>query len=315
MEAECIFMYEHIPVMLDEVIDGLNIKEEGIYDDGTAGGGNHSYAIGMKLSSEGTLICVDRDTTAIDECRKKLKSLNCNVEFLHREFRELPALLKTKGILLDGLLLDLGVSSYQLETAERGFSYTNNALLDMRMNRDDPITAKDVVNKYTKEDLEKIFFEYGEERFSRRIAENIIKARAIKPIETTFELVDIIKGSMPAKSLREKQHPAKRIFQAIRIAVNDELSQISEILDEIIPCMKQGGRIVIITFHSLEDKIVKSAFNRFENPCICPPDFPVCVCGRRPLGRVIGKMLTPIEKETEENPRARSAKLRILEKR
>lgn len=307
-------MFKHTPVMLNEVINGLSIKADGIYTDGTAGGGNHSYAIGMKLSPQGTLICVDRDIDAIGECKEKLKPLLCKVDFIHQTFKNIPKILKERGIQLDGLLLDLGVSSHQLETAERGFSYTSDAALDMRMNSDDTITAKDVINRYTKDNLEKIFFEYGEERYSRNIADNIVKQRAIKPIETTLELVDIIKKSMPARALREKQHPAKRIFQAIRIAVNDELSQISGIFDEIIPCMNLGGRIVVITFHSLEDKIVKSAFNRFEHPCTCPPDFPVCVCGKRPSGFAVGKVIIPTDSEIEENPRSRSAKMRIFEK-
>ena len=299
--------------MVPEVLEGLNIKPEGTYVDGTAGGGNHSFAIGSKLSKEGKLICVDRDQEAIKACTEKIKPLICQKEVIHSAFNLIPEILEEKNIKIDGLLVDLGVSSHQLSKAERGFSYMQDGLLDMRMNSEDSISAKDIVNNYSQEALEKIFFEYGEERYSRRIAENIIKKRSVQPINTTFELVDIIKEAMPAKALREKQHPAKRIFQAIRISVNEELFQISSLLENIIPYMNSGGRITVITFHSLEDKIVKAAFNRFEKPCVCPPDFPVCVCGKKPLGHAVGKPKTPSAEEIEQNPKSRSSRLRVFE--
>ena len=305
--------FNHIPIMVPEVLEGLNIKPEGTYVDGTAGGGNHSFAIGSKLSQKGKLICVDRDQEAIKACTEKIKPLICQKEVIHSAFNLIPEILEEKNIKIDGLLVDLGVSSHQLSKAERGFSYMQDGLLDMRMNSEDSISAKDIVNNYSQEALEKIFFEYGEERYSRRIAENIIKKRSVQPINTTFELVDIIKEAMPAKALREKQHPAKRIFQAIRISVNEELFQISSLLENIIPYMNSGGRITVITFHSLEDKIVKAAFNRFEKPCVCPPDFPVCVCGKKPLGHAVGKPKTPSAEEIEQNPKSRSSRLRVFE--
>lgn len=303
--------FEHIPVLFNQTIDGLAVKPNGVYADGTAGGGNHSRAIGERLSDKGRLICVDRDTEAIGACREKLAGLKCGLTLLHTDFAKLPEYLRKNGIMLDGLLVDLGVSSHQLDTAERGFSYMADAELDMRMNRDDDFTAKTLVNTYSKEDMERIFFEYGEERYSRSVASAIIEYRKHKPIETTLELVDIIKSAMPAKALREKQHPAKRVFQAIRIEVNDELKQISKLLDDIMPQMKSGGRVCVITFHSLEDRIVKTAFAKAQNPCTCPPDFPVCVCGKKPLGKAL-KPITPTEEEIRENPRARSSRLRIF---
>ncbi len=303
--------FEHIPVLFNQTIEGLAVKSDGVYADGTAGGGSHSRAVGERLSDKGRLICVDRDTEAIGACEKKLSGLKCGLTLLHTDFAKLPEYLRKNGIMLDGLLVDLGVSSHQLDTAERGFSYMADAELDMRMNRDDDFTAKDLVNSYSKEDMERIFFEYGEERYSRSVASAIAEYRKNKPIETTLELAEIIKSAMPAKALREKQHPAKRVFQAIRIEVNDELKQISDLLDGIMPLMNSGGRICVITFHSLEDRIVKTAFAKAQNPCTCPPDFPVCVCGKKSLGKAL-KPITPDGAEIERNPRSRSSRLRIF---
>ena len=306
--------FSHVSVLLNETVENLAVKPDGIYADGTAGGGGHSFAIGSRLSEKGTLICTDRDSEAVAACASRIGPLKCRKEVLHSEFTALPEILEEKGLKLDGLLLDLGVSSYQLDSAERGFSYMRDAPLDMRMNKDDRFTARELINTYSEQELARVFFEYGEERWSRQIARKIVVKRAEKPVETTFELVDIIRSAMPAKALSEAQHPAKRVFQAIRIAVNEELAQIKNILSDIIPYMNHGGRICVITFHSLEDRIVKTAFATAENPCTCPPDFPVCVCGRKSLGKVITKKpIVPSEEETEINPRARSSKLRVFE--
>lgn len=306
--------FEHIPVLFKETIESLNIRPDGIYCDGTAGGGNHSFAIGSKLSNQGTLLCTDRDMDAVNECKRKLSPLACNVEIFHTTYTSIPDILTQKGIKADGLLLDLGVSSHQLDEAERGFSYMQDAPLDMRMNREDSLTAADVVNGYSEEDLAKVFFEYGEERYSRQIASKICKIRVNEKIETTLQLSDIIKSAMPAKALREAQHPAKRVFQALRIEVNSELTQVETLLENIFPVMNSGGRIAIITFHSLEDRIVKLAFAKAEKPCTCPPSFPVCVCGKVSKGKVITrKPIVPSSEELEFNPRSRSAKLRVFE--
>lgn len=303
--------FSHVPVLLQESITALNIKADGVYADGTAGGGNHSLAIGQHLNCNGRLICVDRDIEAIEACRQKLGRLSCTLSLLHSAFDRLPVYLSDNGILLDGLLVDLGVSSYQLDTAERGFSYMADAELDMRMNKEDAFDAKQLVNTYSKEDLERVFFEYGEERYARSIASAIVKQRQQRVIETTLQLVDIIKGAMPGKARQEKQHPAKRVFQAIRIEVNDELGQAKRLLTQILPCVNSGGRVCVITFHSLEDRLVKQTFAKMEHPCTCPPDFPVCVCGNRSQGKAL-KVISPSAAEVERNPRARSAKLRVF---
>ena len=306
--------FSHIPVLLDETIEALNINPDGIYVDGTAGGGNHSAAIAEKLSKKGRLICVDRDEEAIAACKKRFENSDKNIEIIHSEFANIPEILKEKGIFADGILADLGVSSHQLDDASRGFSYMQDAPLDMRMDSENAFSAENVVNEYSADRLSKIFFEYGEEKYSRKIAAAICKARENKKIETTGELVEIIKSAMPYLALKEKQHPAKRVFQAIRIEVNGELTQISSLLENILPYMQNGGRLAVITFHSLEDRIVKNAFSKFQKPCTCPPEFPVCVCGKKSYGHVVGKVITAGEKELSENPRSRSAKLRVFEK-
>ena len=298
--------------MVPEIIEALNVKPDGVYADGTAGGGGHSRAIGQLLSEKGTMICNDRDEDALTVCEERLNDLSCHLRLIRGTFSDL---VKNAGVPFDGVLLDLGVSSYQLDCAERGFSYMQDAPLDMRMNRADPLTAKDVVNEWSESELARIFFEYGEERYSRRIASEIVKYRAKKPIETTLELVDIIKGSLPKSALKEKQHPAKRVFQAIRIAVNDELEQIRLTLDSLVENMNDGGRIAVLTFHSLEDRIVKTAFARYERPCTCPPEFPICTCGKKSLGKVIVKGISPSPEEIEQNPRSRSTRLRVFERR
>ncbi|MBQ1966000.1 MAG: 16S rRNA (cytosine(1402)-N(4))-methyltransferase RsmH [Clostridia bacterium] len=304
--------FKHVSIMVPEIIEALNIKPDGTYADGTAGGGGHSLAIGQHLSDAGTMICNDRDADALAACKERLKDLTCNLRLIRGTFSDLA---ENAAVPFDGVLLDLGVSSYQLDCAERGFSYMHDAPLDMRMNRDDPLSAKEVVNEWSESELTRIFFEYGEERYSRRIASEIVKCRTIKPIETTFELVDIIKQSLPKAALKEKQHPAKRVFQAIRIAVNDELEQVRLALDSIVENMNDGGRIAVLTFHSLEDRIVKTAFARYERPCTCPPEFPVCVCGKKSLGKVIIKGISPSKEEIEANPRSRSTRLRVFERR
>ena len=305
----------HNPVLLAECIDALDIKPCGVYVDGTLGRAGHSSEIAKRLTT-GRLIAIDRDMAAIDAAKIRMAEYADNATFVHSDFRNIKQILTDLNIdKIDGILLDLGVSSPQLDDASRGFSYMADAPLDMRMDRSMKLSAYDVVNGYDEASLRRIFFEYGEERYSSKIAANIVRRREIKPIETTLELVDIIKGAMPAAALREKQHPAKRCFQAIRIAVNDELGALSQVLEDIVDSMATGGRIAIITFHSLEDRIVKKSFNERVNPCICPPSFPVCVCGRvAKLKLVNRKPILPSENEIETNPRARSAKLRVAEK-
>lgn len=307
--------FQHISVLLEETIDALMIKPDGIYVDGTLGGAGHSYEIASRLKN-GRLIGIDRDRVALAAAGKRLEPFRNNVTLIHSNFSETANVLNELNISgVDGMLFDLGVSSPQLDDAERGFSYMAEAPLDMRMNRDDALTAYDVVNTWDRGELKRLFYDYGEERFAPQIAAAIERAREKKPIETTMELADVIRSAMPAQALREKQHPAKRVFQAIRIAVNDELNSISRMLETAIPCLNPGGRIAVITFHSLEDRIVKNAFRQAAKGCTCPPEFPVCVCGKKPLVKIItGKPIVSGETELEENPRARSAKLRVAER-
>lgn len=309
-------VFKHIPIMLNEVIEGLNIKPDGIYVDGTLGGAGHSFEIVKRLEERGRLIGIDQDEMAILASEKKLSPFKNRVTIVRSNYRRMTEILKNLEIeKVDGILLDLGVSSYQLDTAERGFSYMEDAPLDMRMDRRSERTAKDIVNSYSEKDLTRILKEFGEEKFASKIAKNIVVRREEKEISTTFELVDIIKTSIPAKNRMVGGHPAKRTFQAIRIELNEELTVLSESIEGMIDVLKDGGRLAIITFHSLEDRIVKNTFKKIENPCICPPNFPICVCGKKSGGRVIGrKPLMADEKELELNSRAKSAKLRIFER-
>ena len=302
----------HNPVLLEESIKALDIKPDGIYADLTLGRAGHSIEIVSKLST-GKLICVDKDQTAIEAGRERLSEYSDKTIFIKSDFRYIKSVFERENIAkLNGILIDLGVSSPQLDNPERGFSYMQDSPLDMRMDTAAALSAYEVVNEWDYDRLKKIFYEYGEERYSAQIAANIIRNR---PIETTLRLVDIIKGAMPAKALREKQHPAKRVFQAIRIAVNDELGALSDVLEAATDMLDERGRIAVITFHSLEDRIVKRFFTAKAKGCTCPPSFPVCVCGKKPELKIITKKpISPGEGETEENPRARSAKLRIAEK-
>lgn len=307
--------FKHISIMFDEVMNGLRIRPDGIYCDGTLGGGGHSSGIAASLGPEGRLIGIDQDAEAIEAAEKRLAGFSC-VTIVRDNYRNMKAVLASLGIEhVDGILLDLGVSSWQLDSAERGFSYRNEAPLDMRMNRESSLTARQVVNEYDEAELVRILRMYGEEPFAGRIASRIVRERELSPIETTTRLSDIIKAAIPAARRREGGHPAKRTFQAIRIEVNGELDVLSETLDDMIGLLSPGGRLCIITFHSLEDRIVKQAFKNAENPCICPPNFPVCTCGRKPLGKMVTrKPIEPSAEEMENNPRSKSAKLRIFEK-
>ena len=307
--------YTHVPVLLQECLDGLQIRPDGIYIDGTLGRAGHAREIAKRLTAGGRLIAVDRDQAAIDAAPGRLEGLMDRVTLVHGNFSQLPDILREMGIPgADGMLFDLGVSSPQLDDAARGFSYMQDAPLDMRMDRSAACTAWDVVNGWSQEELKRILLEYGEERYAGLIAAAICRARADRPIETTLELSDLIRNAMPGKARREKQHPAKRSFQAIRIAVNDELGEIQRLLEQALDLLVPGGRIAVITFHSLEDRLVKNAFAGWTQGCTCPPDFPVCVCGKKPRAKRIGKGVTPSEAELEQNPRARSARLRIAEK-
>ena len=307
--------FHHVSVLLEECIEGLNIKPDGIYVDGTLGGAGHSSRIAAQLTT-GRLIGIDRDPVALKAAGERLAPFGDRVRLVHGNFCELDKALDDLGITgVDGILLDLGVSSPQLDDGQRGFSYMVDAPLDMRMNGQDSLDAKQIVNHWSYEELKRILYDYGEERFAPRIAAAICKRREEREIETTLELVDIIRGAMPASALREKQHPAKRSFQAIRIAVNDELGSVERVMQKAIPCLNPGGRLAVITFHSLEDRIVKQAMAEAAKGCTCPPEFPVCVCGKKPRVKLITrKPIVSGEEELERNPRARSAKLRICEK-
>ena len=305
----------HIPVLLHECIDNLNIRPDGIYVDGTLGMGGHSEQIAGRLTT-GTLIGIDRDETAIARAGARLAPFGERVQLVHGNFRDTAAILDRLGIdAVDGMLFDLGVSSPQLDDAARGVSYKQDAPLDMRMDESASYTARELVNTVSYEELKRILYEYGEERYAPAIAKKICAYRAEKPIETTLELADLIRSAMPAAALREKQHPAKRSFQAIRIAVNDELASVDRMIQGAVPRLNPGGRLAVITFHSLEDRIVKNGFAQFAKGCTCPPDFPVCVCGKTPDIKLVNKKpILPTQQEIDENPRARSAKLRVAEK-
>ena len=308
--------FKHTSVLLDECIENLNIKPDGIYVDGTLGGGGHSSVICQHLSEKGTLIGIDRDRDALNAASKRLEPYKCNKIFVQSNYSDIKSVLAERNIEgIDGALLDLGVSSFQLDNKDRGFSYMQKAPLDMRMNADDSFSAYDVINDYSEKELADIIKRYGEERWASRIASFVVKARKDKPIEDTEELVEIIKKAIPAAARREGPHPAKRTFQAIRIEVNDELGQLERAADEFCDVLNPEGRLAIITFHSLEDRIIKEAFARRANPCTCPKEFPICVCGKvADIKKVTGKPIVPTDEELEANPRARSAKLRVAEK-
>ena len=307
--------FHHVSVLLEECIEGLNIRPDGIYVDGTLGGAGHSSQIAKRLTT-GRLIGIDRDPVALKAASERLAPYMDRVTLVHSNFCEIASVLKELNIEgVDGILLDLGVSSPQLDDGARGFSYMADAPLDMRMNNEDALTAHTVVNTWAQEELKRILYDYGEERYAPQIAAAICRRREEKPIETTLELVDVIRSAMPAAALREKQHPAKRSFQAIRIAVNDELGSVEKVMRDAIPCLNEGGRLAIITFHSLEDRIVKTGMVAASKGCTCPPNFPVCVCGKKPQVKLISKKpIVSGEEELERNPRARSAKLRVCEK-
>ena len=305
--------FKHISVMSEEVLKVLEVKQNGVYVDCTLGGGGHSRRIGKLLSREGFLIGIDRDEEALTAAKKNLSDLNCRVELVHGNFSELEKILASLGVeKIDGILFDLGVSSHQIDTAERGFSYIRNSKLDMRMDRSQKLTAFEVVNSYAEEKLAKIFHDYGEERFSKKIANVICEKRKTFPIETTGELVSLIEKSVPRT--KNGGHPAKRIFQAIRIEVNNELEILTTSVKTAVKKLNLGGKIAVITFHSLEDRLIKNAFQNLAKGCICPKNFPVCVCGHKPEIKILGKATTAMAEEILNNPRSKSAKLRAAEK-
>ncbi|MEG0370668.1 MAG: 16S rRNA (cytosine(1402)-N(4))-methyltransferase RsmH [Clostridium sp.] len=307
--------FKHVSVLLEECIEGLNIKKDGIYVDGTMGGAGHSSEIIKRLSENGRLIGIDQDTNALKASKERLSDFS-NVEYVHSNFSKIRKVLDDLGIeKVDGILLDLGVSSHQLDVPERGFSYMQDAPLDMRMNMDSEITARNIVNEYSKEELQRIITDFAEERWAARIAEFIVNARQEKELETTFDLVDVIKRAIPAAARRDGPHPAKRTFQAIRIEVNKEIDILENTVRDCIDVLNKDGRVCIITFHSLEDRIVKNTYKEKENPCTCPPIFPICVCGKQKEIKIITrKPIAPSEEELEVNPRSRSAKLRVAKK-
>ena len=308
--------FTHKPVLLQECIDALAIRPEGVYLDGTLGRAGHSREIARRLGPGGRLICIDRDQAALDAAGERLGEWMDRVTLIHGNFGDLAALLDSRGLSgLDGMLFDLGVSSPQLDDRERGFSYMQDAPLDMRMDQNESLTADTVVNQWPQEELRRILWQYGEERYAPQIAAAIVRRREERPVRSTLDLVEVIRGAMPAHALREKQHPAKRSFQAIRIAVNDELAAVDRMLQAAVPRLAPGGRLCVISFHSLEDRLVKNALSDFAKGCTCPPSFPVCVCGKTPAVRLVfRKPVTASPEELEENPRARSAKLRVAEK-
>ena len=307
--------FVHKSVLLDEVIEGLDIKENGTYVDGTLGGAGHAGHVCERLGTDGRFIGIDQDEDAIKVSTERLKKYGDKVTIVRSNYSDMPDVVHELGISgVDGITLDLGVSSFQLDTAERGFSYRMDAPLDMRMDQRQKMTARDIVNDYTEADLYRVIRDYGEDKFAKNIAKHIVQARAVKPVETTAELSEIIRASIPMKFQKKSGHPAKRTFQAIRIELNRELDVLRDSLDDMIDLLNPGGRLCIITFHSLEDRIVKSAFRKNENPCTCPPDFPVCVCGKKSKGSIITKKpILPSEEELEYNSRSKSAKLRIFE--
>ena len=308
--------FQHKSILLNECMEGLSIKADGIYVDGTLGGGGHSFHIVQRLSDKGRLIGIDQDEDAIEAATKRLAQFKQRVTIVRDNYEHFQEILSTLSIpAVDGILLDLGVSSYQFDEADRGFSYRFDAPLDMRMDKRQDFTAKDLINSYSEAELYHIIRDYGEDKFAKNIAKHIVLERAKKPIETTFEVSEVISHAIPMKMRVQGGHPAKKTFQAIRIALNRELEVLEESLDGMIKALKPGGRLCIITFHSLEDRIVKRAFRTAEDPCICPKDFPICTCGRKSLGKVISKKaILPSDLEREENPRSKSAKLRIFER-
>ena len=309
-------MFEHKSVLLEETIESLNIKPDGIYVDGTLGGGGHAFHVCERLGENGRLIGIDQDEAAIEAAGKRLSPFKDKVTIVRSNYENIRSVLEGLGIeKVDGIYLDLGVSSYQLDTPERGFTYREDVPLDMRMDQRQEKTAADIVNTYSESELYRMIRDYGEDKFAKNIAKHIVRAREAKPIETTGELTEIIKAAIPMKMRVTGGHPAKQTFQAIRIELNRELEVLNQSIDTMIELLKPGGRLCIITFHSLEDRIVKTKFRNNENPCICPPDFPVCVCGRTSRGRVVTrKPIVPTEEEIEENSRAKSSKLRVFER-
>ena len=308
--------FQHISILLSECLDSLNIRPDGVYVDATLGGAGHSLHIAQRLTEGGRLISIDRDDMALANAEKRLAEVRDRVTLVKSDFRNIDTAVASCGVeQVDGILFDLGVSSPQLDIAERGFSYMHDAKLDMRMDQQQQLSAYEVVNEWDRNEIRRILWEYGEERYAPQIAAAIQRAREQKPIETTLELADIIREAMPPAARREKQHPAKRSFQAIRIAVNDELGAVSRVMRDAVACLRPGGRLAVITFHSLEDRIVKNAMAEAAKGCTCPPNFPVCVCGNKPKIEILTKKpIIATREEVEENPRSRSAKLRVAEK-